>query len=549
MKTCSKKVLSALLALMMAVTVLPAGFVTASAKTNVVKNGAAAAPEAAITLTNSAVTNITDTGATIGAELSSKQYVSTCGFYIGLTSGGTTKQITETVDGNMSKFWYNLADDWQLLTPGTTYYYKLYVIIAGTEYQSPVASFKTTGTAPATVITVAAATNITDNDAKIGASLSPVCYVTTCGFYIGTSGTSLTKVFTENMYNNLSNYYYNIASKWKALSPGTTYYYKMFATVGGTEYQSAVASFKTTGTAITVTAATSGIKDTDAKITGTLSDYFHVIECGFYIGLESDALNTRIKEDVGGNMKTFYFNLASDWKTLTPGTPYYYRMFVTIGETEYLSDIISFKTTGQNPVTSITYAAFANITYTDALITASLSQTVNNIESYGVHYGTSDGILDQTISKTISGSVSSLSFNFSDKLKPGTTYYFKVFVKIGGEDERTSTQKSFTTLAGFTKIKYRTTELGDVYNYRVGLFKYYKNISLKLDLVTYSNNSTGVKWTSDNASVVIDQNGMITNTGKGPRSSYITAEWTDNFGTVYKKSVLVNFYKMFWDKK
>jgi len=97
----------------------------------------------AITVTNDSVTNISYTDAKISATLSPLSYTTTCGFYIGTSASSLTK-ITETANANVSSIWYNLATDWQALTPGTTYYYKIFAIVNGVEYQSAIASFSTT---------------------------------------------------------------------------------------------------------------------------------------------------------------------------------------------------------------------------------------------------------------------------------------------------------------------------------------------------------------------------------------------------------------------
>ncbi|MEI6580172.1 MAG: DUF6273 domain-containing protein, partial [Eubacteriales bacterium] len=98
-----------------------------------------------VALTNLAVTNISDTDAKIAVTLSPQSLVSTCGFYIGTTEGALTKQMTETINGTISNIWYSLSSDWQPLTPGTKYFYKMYATVGGVECQSAIDSFTTTG--------------------------------------------------------------------------------------------------------------------------------------------------------------------------------------------------------------------------------------------------------------------------------------------------------------------------------------------------------------------------------------------------------------------
>lgn len=92
------------------------------------------------------------------------------------------------------------------------------------------------------------ATNVTETDAYIEASIVGT-NLSTCGFYIGKSTDSMDKV-TETVNGYVEKMYYNVQADYKALEPGTKYYYKFFLTVGGTEYCSDVYSFSTAGSSL-----------------------------------------------------------------------------------------------------------------------------------------------------------------------------------------------------------------------------------------------------------------------------------------------------------
>ncbi len=87
--------------------------------------------------------NITGTDATIHATIYGTN-LSTCGFYIGKSQNAMEKR-TETVNGYVENIWYTLGSDYGTLQPGTTYYYKFFITVSGTEYCSDVKSFKTSG--------------------------------------------------------------------------------------------------------------------------------------------------------------------------------------------------------------------------------------------------------------------------------------------------------------------------------------------------------------------------------------------------------------------
>ncbi|MEI6579527.1 MAG: hypothetical protein WCN92_08720, partial [Eubacteriales bacterium] len=436
MKSYSKKLLSFLLAVIMVVTILPAGQIAASAATKA-GNATSASPASTITLTNSAVTLITNTSAKITATLSPLSLVSTCGFYIGTAAGALTKQKTETVNGNITSMWYVLSTDWQLLTPGTKYFYKMYATVGGVEYQSDVASFTTTGQAASLTLTNSAVSNLGSTDAKITATLSTMQYVTSCGFYIGATAAALTtKTKTETVNDNIASLWYNLSSDWQPLTPGATYFYKMFVIVNGVEIQSAVASFTTI---ITVTNnAVVSITNTDARISAAILPLVYVTTAGFYVGTDAAAL-VKVSENVNANITSISYNVGGTWHTLVPGTTYYYKIFITVNGIEQQSAVSSFKTTGQNPVTTVTNLPVASLTYTDATIAATLSQTVP-VTSYGFYIGTSLSTLDK-VTKPTGVTISAMSFNLTTEwhlLTPGTKYYYKIFIVVTGEGEKQS---------------------------------------------------------------------------------------------------------------
>ncbi len=89
------------------------------------------------------VDNVTETDATIHATITGTN-LSTCGFYIGKSQSAMEKR-TETVNGYVENIWYTLSSDYGTLQPSTTYYYKFFVTVGGTEYCSDVKTFKTSG--------------------------------------------------------------------------------------------------------------------------------------------------------------------------------------------------------------------------------------------------------------------------------------------------------------------------------------------------------------------------------------------------------------------
>lgn len=78
---------------------------------------------------------------------------------------------------------------------------------------------------------------------------------------------------------------------------------------------------------------------------------------------------------------------------------------------------------------------------------------------------------------------------------------------------------------------------------KVPWYMAYKKISLQLGFTAGGSNYTGVEWVSDNAKVVVDPSGKITNIKTGARSANITVKLSDDNGIVATDTIKVVFYK------
>ena len=99
-------------------------------------------------------------------------------------------------------------------------------------------------------------TNLAKTDAQLNATAhkSAGTTVSSCGIYLGTSPSNMTKRNTEALGATTNSYrsgtgfdiYYDLTGELGiTLNPGTTYYYKFYCTVGNKEYTSGTGSFTT----------------------------------------------------------------------------------------------------------------------------------------------------------------------------------------------------------------------------------------------------------------------------------------------------------------
>lgn len=167
-------------------------------------------------------------------------------------------------------------------------------------------------------------TDVTTTTAKINSSFSSVQTVTALGFYYGTSPDNMTKVVESSSTSTRAiTVYYTLGDgKWcGALSPGTTYYYKIYAVVGGITYETSVDSFTTGGS----------VPDTQAPIISNIQ-VTNISSTGYTV-------SCTVTDNVGVASVTFptwteangQDDLASTWPgpTSVNGSTYTYRVNIS----------------------------------------------------------------------------------------------------------------------------------------------------------------------------------------------------------------------------
>lgn len=174
---------------------------------------------------------MSSTGATLsGSFEGATGTITETGFYYGTDSGNLSNSVAS---GSTSSPFSKAITG---LTANTTYYYKAYVVEAGQERLSAVASFKTKAVATATVSTTAAG-SITQTSAVLNGSYTGATgAVSRVGFKYGTSSGNL----NQDTYTAGSTTPFNKTIS--GLTEGTTYYFKAYVVeanenTGGTEYR------------------------------------------------------------------------------------------------------------------------------------------------------------------------------------------------------------------------------------------------------------------------------------------------------------------------
>lgn len=193
------------------------------------------------------------------------------------------------------------------------------------------------------------------------------------------------------------------------------------------------------------TDAAKNITENSADIPGS---YYNpsglkVTEYGIQYGTSQSNLNLK------GSLKRNENNVngaipAYTLKNLSSGTTYYYRCYVVASGKTYTGDVKSFKT---KAVLTVSTDNAVNITQSTAVISGSYhNPNRDSVTEYGIQYGTNKSSLNQTGAlkrneTVVNGGIPAYTLK---NLKPGTTYYYRCYVKAGGKTYVGATM-SFTT--------------------------------------------------------------------------------------------------------
>jgi hypothetical protein len=381
--------------------------------------------------TTQAATSITSTSAQLNSYVDPSGATTTIYYQYGLT----TSYGSTTISGNIGTTAGNYGTTASSLSPNTTYHFRIVASNSGgTTYGSDL-TFTTLANAP--TATTQAATLITSSSAQLNSYVNPNGVSTTIFYQYGLTTSYGSTSISGNIGTTAGNYGTTVSS----LSPNTTYHFQIVAySSGGTNYGGDL-TFTTTALAQAPTVSTlaaSSVTSVSAQLNATLNPNGSTTTAYFEYGTTTSYGSSSSVGNFGTVSQTISYTIAS----LTPGTPYHYRLTASNSNGTTHGNDQTFTTTGTSSPTAQTLDA-TSVTTSTAQLNGSLNpngiSTTANFE-YGLTaaYGSSTasgnfGTTSQNIGYTISG------------LVPNTTYHFRLDAS-NTSGPSYGVDKTFTTL-------------------------------------------------------------------------------------------------------
>jgi len=290
--------------------------------------------------TTTAATSVTGISASLNGTYNTAGVSGTVQFEYGTSSTlatYTTVNATTLTSSAATARSYTLSG----LTPATTYYYRMVVIVNSVRYVGGIVSFTTLTPAATTT----AATNVTGISASLNGTYNTQGYASTVQFEYGTSSTLATYT-TANATTLTSSSATSRTFSLTGLTPATTYYYRLVIVVGTTRYTGSIVDF-TTSTPTVVTSAADTVTSSSAVLNGAYNTQGYSGTVQFEYGTSS-TLTTYTTVDNASVTVSTSTNKTYTLTGLTDTTTYYYRIVTVVNGVRYEGTIQSFTTPAPN---------------------------------------------------------------------------------------------------------------------------------------------------------------------------------------------------------
>lgn len=404
------------------------------------------------TIGTTTVSDITETGASLTAEITSDggMEITEKGFCYSSTNAEPSindSKVTSMTEGN------SITGTLNELTANTAYYVRAYATNGkGTSYGA-VQQFTTADNRTAPTVGTTTVSNITETGASLTAEITSDggLEITEKGFCYGTNpdpSTSNSKVTSRAEGNS-------ITATLSGLTSSTTYYVRAYAINSkGTSY-GATQQFTTALTLHIPSIGNTSVSNTTtntASISATITSNggAEVTEKGFYYGTNNPPTeaDTKVISTASGDA------ITAELTGLSPRTTYYIRAFATNSQGTTLGAVNAFTTADDRTTPSVGSVTASNVTAESVdLIATILDNGGADIAEKGFCYttdaGTTPTINGNKAVATDEGNAISLTLS---NLSPNTTYYIRAYANNGAKIGYSETLTVTTNVSGTPDI-------------------------------------------------------------------------------------------------
>lgn len=480
--------------------------------------------------------DVTNDNAKINATIN-MTYLEGCGFYLG-TSTNNMKRVAEPTNANVINIWFDLKNECGItLTPGTKYYYKIFIVVGGKEYASATQSFTTAGqhSHEYTLTSTKTATCTTDGEKK---------YTCTCGATktekINKLGHSVNKTTTTKATLSKDGSVSGICTRCYSVIRSTVYMPKTF-TLSATNY---VYDGKVKAPAVTVkdsagktlrngtdyTVAYSGARKAIGKYTVNVTfkgNYTGAKQLSFTISTKApskvtatqstNAIKLTWDKVSGATGYRIYYKSGSTWKVAVSATTATSHTFKNLkAGTKFVFAVRPYTISGGNTIWS-PYTECATATKTVKIAKITAKQTTSKVTlswpkvagatAYRIYYKAGDSwkiIVDSTTATscvfTFSTAGAKCTFAVRPYIKSGNNYIWSDYTTcVAATTPATVTAKVSSPAKGKITLNWNQVTGADGYQvyYKTGngSYKLYKTVGKNVKSLSFANLKSGTKYT------------------------------------------------------
>jgi phosphodiesterase/alkaline phosphatase D-like protein len=388
------------------------------------------------TVTTTAATSVTSTGATLNGTVNPNGAPTTYSFEYGATTSYGSTTTVQNLSAGSSAVTVNAALTG--LTPGSTYHYRVTATNAAGTAQATDQTFTTAGALVPTV-TTSAASSVTATGAQLNGTANPNGTSTTAQFEYGTTTAYGTTTTAQSIGAGSSGV--NVNATIGGLTPNTTYHYRITATNSAGSAQGSDQTFTTaTAPPVVTTDTASTITGTSAQLNGTVNPQSSATTYSFEYGPTTSYGSTSPSQNAGSGAGPVSVNAVITG--LTPNTTYHFRIVATNTVGTALGTDRTFTTPLIPP--TVTTSSPTNVTASGARLNGIVNPN-KSASTYYFQYGTTTSYGTATATQNAGSGASPVNATDSiSGLTINTVYHYRI-VATNSAGTTQGTDQTFTT--------------------------------------------------------------------------------------------------------